>query len=112
GNVFVGEIASGENKSRTGNLSVSEDLLGKTEGEIKITYEDSFGESYEKTAKVSTVIEKKPEKTVDEETEEEKANNLWWLFLLIGLFVGGGAGFGVMWYVSDKKQRKEDDLRL
>lgn len=111
GSVFVGEIAPGENKSGTGNLRVSEDLLGKTEGEIKITYEDSFGESYEKTAKVSTVIEKKPEKAVDEEPEKKK-NNLWWLFLLIGLLVGGGAGFGVMWYISEKKQRKEDDLRL
>ena len=112
GSVFVGEIAPGENKSGTGNLRVSDDLLGKTEGEIIITYEDSFGESYEKTAKVSTVIEKKPEKAEDEGAEEKKRNNLWWLFLLIGLLVGGGSGFGMMWYISDKKQRKEDDLRL
>ena len=112
GSVFVGEIAPGENKSGTGNLRVSQDLLGKTEGEIIITCEDSFGESYEKTAKVSTVIEKKPEKTEDEETGEKKKNNLWWLFLLIGVLVGGSSGFGVMWYIGDKKQRKEDDLRL
>lgn len=112
GCVFVGEIAPGESKSGIGNLRVSEDILGKTDGEIKITYEDSFGEQYEKTAKVSTVIEKKVEKSEEEESEEKKKNGLWWLFLLIGLLVGGGTGFGVTWYVNDKKQRKEDDLRL
>ena len=29
-----------------------------------------------------------------------------------GLAVGGGAGFGIPWLINDKKQRKEDDLRL
>lgn len=112
GAVFVGEIAAGESQNGVGNLSVSDEMLGKTQGKITITYEDAFGKQYEKTEEVSTTIEKRPEKNEDEEEEEKKKNNLWWLFILIGIVVGGGTGFGITWYIFDKRQRKEDDLRL
>lgn len=111
GSVFVGEIAPGESQSGVGNLSVSDELMGKTQGKITITYEDAFGTEYEKTEKVSTTIEKRPPKEEDEE-QEKKKNNLWWLFILIGILAGGGSGFGITWYIFDKRQRKEDDLRL
>ena len=57
------------------------------------------------------MIEKKVEQLEIKE-EPEKNNSLWWVFVIIGLAVGGGIGFGVPWLINDKKQRKEDDLRL
>ena len=73
----------------------------------------SYYTEYEETADVSTVIEEKVEQlTTDEDDENEKKNPQWWLFLTLGLVVGGTLGFGIPWYINDKKQRKEDDLRL
>ncbi len=112
GSVFVGEIQPGESNAGNGNLRVSTEKLGKVKGKITIYYEDDFGKAYEKTTNVSTLIEKKAVIREAEEEEKEKKNTLWWLFLLIGLLAGGGSGFGVMWYITDRKQRKDDDLRL
>lgn len=77
------------------------------------TQGDDYGKEHKKTADVNTVIEEKVEQiATTEEDEKEKKNPLWWLFILIGIAVGGGIGFGVPWLINDKKQRKEDDLRL
>lgn len=113
GSVFVGNIAPAMDVRSSANLRVDSDTLGKVTGKITITYEDDYGKEYKKTADVSTVIEEKVEQvaTTDED-EKEKKNPLWWLFILMGLSVGGGAGFGVPWIINDKKQRKEDNLRL
>lgn len=95
------------------NLRVDSDFTGKAKGKIIITYEDNYGKQYTKTIEVSTVIEKKVESlSVDNNEEKEKKNSLWWLFILIGLAIGAGAGFGIPWFINDKRQRKEDDLRL
>ena len=76
-----------------------------------MSYEDAFAETYTQTIDVSTVIEKKTE-TDQPEKEEEKKNALWWLFLIIGLTVGGAVGFAVPTAVNNAKKRKEDELRL
>ncbi len=112
GSTFVGTINAGESGTGNANLRVSEEVLGKVSGTLTISYEDDYGEKYTKTVDVSTVIEEKAvlDDTVSE--EEEKKNNLWWLFLLTGLAVGGAAGFGIPWYINDRKQRKEDEKRL
>ena len=112
GSVFVGNIEASQSGTGTANLRVDSDALGKAAGKITITYEDDYGKEYKKRVKVSTMIEEKIEAVSLNEEKKEKKNPLWWLFILIGLIVGGGAGFGVMWYINDKKQRKEDDLRL
>lgn len=112
GTVFVGEIAPGESKTGSGNLRVSEGTLGEVKGTITISYEDPFGSSYEKTVDVETVIERKIPLADTAEENEEKKNGLWWLFILIGLLVGGAAGFGIPWFIKDRRQRKEDELRL
>lgn len=111
GSVLVGEIPSGESKSGSINLRVSSENLGKACGTVKITYEDDFGEIYEKTAELSTVIEERVDKAQTEETKE-KSNALWWLFVLIGALAGGGIGFGIPYAVYSSKQRKEDEKRL
>ncbi len=113
GSVFVGNIEPATNAQGSANLRVDSDSLGEVTGKITITYEDDYGKEYKKTVDVSTVIEEKVEQVATTtEDEKEKKNPLWWLFILIGLAVGGGIGFGVPWIVNDKKQRKEDDLRL
>lgn len=113
GSVFVGNIEPATNAQGSANLRVDSDTLGEVTGKITITYEDDYGKEYKKTVDVSTVIEEKVEQgATTTEDEKEKKNPLWWLFILIGLAVGGGAGFGIPWLINDKKQRKEDDLRL
>lgn len=111
GSSFAGEIPVGESKTATANLRVDSEKTGNVEGTIKITYEDAFGEVYEQTAGVKTIIEKKVVKAQKEEPEEKK-NPLWWLFILIGLIVGGGLGFGIPFAINSKKQREEDERRL
>lgn len=113
GSVFVGNIEPAQNAQGSANLRIDSDATGEVTGTITIYYEDDYGKSYKKTEDVSTVIEKKTEQvSTNIEKEEKKKNPLWWLFILIGLTVGGAVGFGVPWFINDKKQRKEDDLRL
>ena len=113
GSVFVGNIEPAQSAQGSANLRVDSDILGEVTGKITITYEDDYGKEYKKTADVSTVIEEKVEQVAtNDEDEKEKKNPLWWLFILIGLAIGGGIGFGIPWLINDKKQRKEDDLRL
>lgn len=113
GSVFVGNIEPAQSAQGSANLRVDSDTRGEVTGKITITYEDDYGKEYKKTVDVSTAIEEKVEQVVTTtEDEKEKKNPLWWLFILIGLAVGGGAGFGIPWLINDKKQRKEDDLRL
>ena len=111
GTVLVGEILQSESKTGSVNLRVSNEILGKVEGTITITYEDDYGETYTETFDVSTVIEEKVIKAETEE-EEEKKNPLWWLFMLIGAIIGGSLGFGIPYAVYSSKQRKEDEKRL
>ena len=111
GSSFVGEISSGESGTATANLRVDSEKTGNVEGAIKITYEDTFGKTYEQTAEVKTIIEKKVIKA--EKTEEEEPKNpLWWMFIVIGLVVGGSAGFGIPFAINSKKKREEDEKRL
>ena len=111
GSVFVGQIAPGESKTGNGSLQVGMDQLGAAKGTVTITYEDAYGESYTQTTDVSTQIVPQPEKEEKPEEKEEKTSN-WWMFAAAGLVVGGGLGVGIPWFIRDKKQRKQDDLRL
>ena len=111
GTTFVGTIESGQSAMGNGSLRVSTDILGKVEGEIIFSYEDDYGKVYTEKVKVSTLIEEKVEAAETEE-EEEKGNKHWYVFVLLGLAVGGGLGFGIPKAISSAKQRKEDEKRL
>lgn len=111
GSSFAGNIESAQSGAVTANLRVDDKFEGEAKGKIIITYEDDYGEVYTDIVDVSTVIEKKVEQ-LEIKDESEKKNSLWWLFIIIGLAIGGGLGFGIPWLINDKKQRKEDDLRL
>lgn len=112
GTLFIGEIPAGESKEGNANLRVSQDSLGEVKGKATIYYEDELGESYSKSAELSTVIEKKVEVAETPAEEEENKNPLWWLFLAAGMAAGGAAGFAVPTIIHSRKQRKEDELRL
>lgn len=113
GTAFVGEIPAGESAVGSANLRVSATMLGETAGQIKISYEDEFGESYSKTVDVSTTIaEKIVINTTQNEEEEQAKYPLWWLFGLIGLAIGGGLGCAIPLSIISFKRRREDEKRL
>ncbi len=113
GSAYVGEIQPQESNTASANLLVSNAITGKVEGKITITYEDSFGETYTLTHDVSTKIEKKVIKAAKTEDEKEQnLNPLWWLFIIIGLAVGGGLGFGIPYAIRSRKERLRDEERL
>ena len=111
GTTFVGTIESGQSATGNGSLRVSTDVLGKVEGEIIFSYEDDYGKVYTEKVKVSTLVEEKVE-TAETEEEEEKGNKHWYLFILLGVCVGGGLGFVIPKAITSAKQRKEDEKRL
>lgn len=112
GVTFVGSVLPGENTSATINLRVSKEMLGDTEGKIKISYEDVYGEKHSQKFNVTTLIEEKIELTDITPEEEQAKYPLWWAFLLGGLAIGGGIGCAVPIGVYSSKQRKEDEKRL
>ena len=112
GTTFLGELQAGSNKVGTGNLRVGSDRLGEVSGIVRITYEDAFGQVYTKEAEVATTIEEKPAPEPVEMQEEPTQNRHWWAFVLLGVALGGGLGFGIPWLIRDRRQRQEDDLRL
>lgn len=111
GVLFIGEIPAGESKTGSANFQVDKEKLSDVTGTAALYYEDDFGESYTETINLSTVIEEKVEKPQTEEEEETKYP-LWWLFLVVGVVVGGAVGAGIPIGIYSKKQRKEDELRL
>ena len=112
GTSFAGTIAAGESKSCNVNLQVSKEVLGDVKGKIIFSYEDAFGEMHTQEQTVSTLIEKKVEESKLETQTEEKKNPQWWLYMLVGVFLGGASGAAVPIAIHSSKQRKEDEKRL
>ena len=111
GSILIGTIAAGESKSGTANLRPDSGILGEVSGDLTISYEDDYGEKYSKSVEVSSTV---TEKAVAASTDEAKENRnpLWWLFLLLGLTVGGAAGAGIPLAIISRKRRLEDEKRL
>lgn len=112
GITFVGQIDPGKSADGKINLLVSKEEIGQVKGKILLLYEDSFGTEYRQEAEVTTQIEEMILPTDPEEKKEEKENSLWWLFGLLGIAAGASLGVGIPWYIQQRRQRKEDDLRL
>lgn len=112
GTVFIGEIPCGESADSSVNFKVSNDKLGEVKGTAVISYEDAYGESHSEKVDLVTLIEKKAEKTQAQEEEQQAKYPLWWVFLIVGLIVGGAIGFIIPTSVYSAKQRKQDELRL
>lgn len=113
GVLFIGMIKAGESKTGSANFQVSSSKLGDVKGTATLSYEDDFGKSYsESIALSSTIIKKKAVKSDSDMDKKKSKFSLWWLFLLIGLAIGGGVGAIIPISINLSKKRKEDDLRL
>lgn len=113
GVLFIGMIKAGESKTGSANFQVSSSELGDVKGTATLSYDDDFGKSYsESIALSSTIIKKKAVKSDSDMDKKKSKFSLWWLFLLIGLAIGGGVGAIIPISINLSKKRKEDDLRL
>ena len=113
GVLFIGMIKAGESKTGSANFQVSPSKLGDVKGTATLSYEDDFGKSYcESISLSSTIIKKKAVKSDSDMDKKKSKFSLWWLFLLIGLAIGGGVGAIIPISINLIKKRKEDDLRL
>lgn len=113
GVLFIGEIKAGESKTGSANFQVSSSKLGDVKGTATLSYEDNFGKSYKESISLSsTIIKKKAVKSDSAEDKKKSKFSFWWLFLLIGLAIGGGVGAIIPISINSRKKRKEDDLRL
>ena len=113
GVLFIGVIKAGESKTGSANFQVSSSKLGDVKGTATLSYEDDFGKSYcESISLSSTIIKKKAVKSDSDMDKKKSKFSLWWLFLLIGLAIGGGVGAIIPISINLSKKRKEDDLRL
>lgn len=113
GVLFIGMIKAGESKTGSTNFQVSPSKLGDVKGTATLSYEDDFGKSYSESISLSSTIIKKKAVKSDSDMDKKKSKfSLWWLFLLIGLAIGGGVGAIIPISINQSKKRKEDDLRL
>ena len=71
--VLLGTMQPGESKMGSANFRVGEDVLGDLKGTVLLSYEDDYGQSYEKTISLATTVEKK---TVQPTSQEMEKRNL------------------------------------
>ncbi len=112
GTTFVGEIPVSESATANVNYKPPLDKLGEVSATVEISFEDAFGNVNTEEIKLSSTVEEQVIVAEAPDEKEEDKNTLWWLFVLIGAAVGGGLGYGIPTAIRNKKQRKEDDLRL
>ncbi len=112
GTTFVGEIPVSGSATANLNYKPPLDKMGEVSATVEISYEDAFGNVNTEEIKLSSTVEEQVVVAEAPDEKEENKNTLWWLFILIGAVVGGGLGYGIPTAIRNKKQRKEDDLRL
>ena len=115
--VLVGTILPGETKTGTANFRVDKDVVGEVAGNLIISYEDEYGESYKKEIPLNTVIEEKV--TVSSESEaptqaeaSKGENNLWIIYVAVGVIVALISVVFIVKYIKQRNQMKADEMRL
>ena len=123
GTVFLGSLEAGDGKTAeftvfvgtkdmTGaEASVSTadaEKYGPVEGKIKITYEDEFGEKFEKEVELRSQINPPfiPETTPTVEAQEKSTVSEWWISVLIAAALIL-LGFAIMYALRRRRQRYE-----
>jgi len=114
--VLIGTVLPGESKTGTANFRVDKDVSGEVSGNLVISYEDEYGETYKKEIALSTVIEERAETTaLETATQAEAGNNnrnFWFIYALAGIIAVLILAFFITKYIKQRKQIKADEMRL
>lgn len=114
GSVLVGTIPPGEALAGTTNFRVDADALGEVAGTLILSYEDDYGERYEKEIPLGTTIEKRVSAPPPPSSEEKDGNSRisgWLAWAGGAVLLAAAAFFAIRWY-RQKKTMEEDEMRL
>lgn len=112
GSVLVGTILPGESQTGRTNFRVGSEPLGEVSGTLILSYEDEYGEYYEKEIPLSTTIEKKVDITTFAETTPASEFPWWIVFAAGGATLLAIACFFIIRWLKQKKARENDEMRL
>lgn len=113
GSTLVGTIPPGESQAGTTNFRVESDVLGDVSGTLTLSYEDDYGERYEKEITLATTIAEKME-TPPSPDSNKKGDSSFprWIFWPAGMFLLVGAAFFLLRWFKQKEAMEEDEKRL
>ncbi len=113
GATLVGTIPPGESQAGTANFRVESDVLGDVTGTLILSYEDDYGERYEKKITLATTIAEKME-TPPPPASDKKGDSSFprWIFWPAGMFLLVGAVFFLLRWNKQKQAMEEDEKRL
>jgi len=113
--VLIGTISPGESKTGTANFRVDKDVSGEVSGTLVISYEDEYGEIYSKEIAISTVIQERVEVTPEDPAQTETGvdnGNFWIIYVSAGIIAALILAFFIIRYIKQRKQMKDDEMRL
>ncbi len=112
--VLVGTISPGESQTGRANLQVGPEVLGPVAGTLLLSYEDEYGEQYEREIPLATTIEEKLHIAAPADAEtapSESKFSGWIIFPALGALLLALIFFATRW-LREKKARDEDEMRL
>ena len=113
GSVLVGTIAPGTSAEGRANFRAAKDMVGAISGTLILTYEDEYGESYEKKIPLSTTIEEKTDIPAPQTEAKTPAASTWTIIMAAGgIILLAVACLIVSRWLKEKKAREEDEKRL
>jgi hypothetical protein len=114
GSLLVGTIPPGESQAGTTNFRVeSAAPLGEVSGTLTLSYEDDYGERYEKEIPLATTIEQKVAAPPPSDKEKDDASRFpAWVAWAGGAVLLVTATFLVIRWLKQKKAMEEDEMRL
>lgn len=114
GSTLVGTILPGESKTGTANFRVDKEITGDVTGTLTLSYEDDYGERYEKEFPLSTTIEEKLEAPPPAGRSDTSASAGYrrWLALAGGAALAASLCIAIRRWLKEKKTREEDEMRL
>ncbi len=112
GATLVGTIPPGESQAGTANFRVESDVLGDVTGTLILSYEDDYGERYEKEITLATTIAEKMEAPPPDSDRKGDSSFPRWIFWPAGMFLLVGAAFFFLRWSKQKQAMEEDEKRL
>jgi hypothetical protein len=112
GSVLVGTIPPGQSQTGTTNFRVDAEGQGPVAGKLVLSYEDEYGEFYEKEIALSTTIEQKIAPAEPAGDDTPASSRRWLINAVAGAAVLALAAFFLMRWLKEKKAREEDEMRL